>query len=88
MNYLKEFFRLQAENEKCKKALERSSKTLRLALSTIMPDDKQIQDDVYSVIESCVEDFCEESHAIGYNDCLIEMAKHGAANEPVIYPNN
>ena len=53
-----------------------------------MPDDKQIQDDVYSVIESCVEDFCEESHTIGYNDCLIEMAKHGAANEPVIYPNN
>ena len=88
MDYLKEFFRLQAENEKSKKALERSSKTLGLALSTIMPDDKQIQDDVYSVIESRVEDFCEESHTIGYNDCLIEMAKHGAANEPVIYPNN
>lgn len=88
MDYLKEFFRLQAENEKSKKALERSSKTLGLALSTIMPDDKQIQDDVYSVIESCVEDFCEESHTTGYNDCLIEMAKHGAANEPVIYPNN
>lgn len=88
MDYLKEFFRLQAENEKSKKALERCSKTLGLALSTIMPDDKQIQDDVYSVIESCVEDFCEESHPIGYNDCLIEMAKHGAANEPVIYPNN
>lgn len=88
MNYLKEFFRLQAENEKSKKALERSSKTLGLALSTIMPDDKQIQDDVYSVIESCVEDFCEESHAIGYNDYLIEMAKHGVANEPIVYPNN
>lgn len=88
MDYLKEFFRLQAENEKSKKALERCSKTLGLALSTIMPDDKQFQDDVYSVIESCVEDFCEESHTIGYNDCLIEMAKHGAANEPVIYPNN
>lgn len=88
MDYLKEFFRLQAENEKTKKALERCSKTLGLALSTIMPEDKQIQDDVYSVIESCVEDFCEESHTIGYNDCLIEMAKHGAANEPVIYPNN
>lgn len=86
MNYLKEFFRLQAENEKSKKALERSSKTLGLALSTIMPDDKQIQDDVYSVIESCVEDFCVECHAIGYNDCLIEMAKHGAANEPIVYP--
>lgn len=84
MDYLKEFFRLQAENEKSKKALERCSKTLGLALSTIMPDDKQIQDDVYSVIESCVEDFCEESYTIGYNDCLIEMAKHGAANEPVI----
>lgn len=51
-----------------------------------MPDDKQIQDDVYSIIESCVEDFYEESHAIGYNDCLIEMAKHGAANEPIVYP--
>ena len=63
MDYLKEFFRLQAENEKSKKALERCSKTLGLALSTIMPDDKQIQDDVYSVIESCVEDFCEESHS-------------------------
>ena len=88
MDYLKEFFRLQAENEKSKKALERSSKTLGLALSTIMPDDKQIQDDVYSVIESCVEDFCVESHAIGYNDCLIKMAKHGAANEPIVYPNN
>lgn len=86
MDYLKEFFRLQAENEKSKKALERSSKTLGLALSTIMPDDKQIQDDVYSIIESCVEDFCEESRTIGYNDCLIEMAKHGAANEPIIYP--
>lgn len=86
MDYLKELFRLQAENEKSKKALERSSKTLGLALSTIMPDDKQIQDDVYNVIESCVEDFCVESHTIGYNDCLIEMAKHGAANEPIVYP--
>lgn len=88
MNYLKEFFRLQSENEKHKKALERTSKTLGLVLSTVMPDDKQIQDDVYSIIESCVEDFCEESRAIGYNDCLIEMAKHGAANEPIIYPKN
>ena len=86
MDYLKEFFRLQSENEKYKKTLERTSKTLGLVLSTIMPDDKQIQDDIYRVIESCVEDFCVESHAIGYNDCLIEMAKHGAANEPIIYP--
>lgn len=86
MDYLKEFFRLQSENERHKKTLERTSKTLGLVLSTIMPDDKQIQDDVYSVIESCVEDFCVESHAIGYNNCLIEMAKHGAANEPIVYP--
>ena len=53
-----------------------------------MPDDILIQDYVYSVIESCVEDFCEESHAFGYNDCLIEMAKHGAANEPIVYPES
>lgn len=34
----------------------------------------------------CVKGFCTSSHAIGYNDCMLEMAKHGAAHKPIIYP--
>ena len=48
--------------------------------------EKKERDNIYFAVESCVKGFCTSSHAIGYNDCMLEMAKHGAAHEPIVYP--
>lgn len=62
-------------------------------MSILMPEkdnltdeEKKERDNIYFAVESCVKGFCTSSHAIGYNDCMLEMAKHGAAHEPIIYP--
>lgn len=87
MDYLKEIFRLQAENKKHEELVEKNAKALGAVLEAIMPDNEELQTDAYGFIEACVEDFCDESYAMGYNDCLIEFAKSEAIKQPVIYPN-
>lgn len=93
MDYLKEAFRIQTENKERQENLKKRSEALGLALSILMPEkdnltdeEKKERDNINFAVESCVKGFCTSSHAIGYNDCMLEMAKHGAANEPIIYP--
>lgn len=93
MDYLKEVFRLQAENKEHQENLKKWSEALGLALSILMPekdnlteDEKKEREKIYFAVESCVQGFCTSSHAIGYNDCMLEMAKYGAAHKPIIYP--
>lgn len=87
MDYLKELSRLQAENQKYDEVIEKAAKDLGEALLTIA-EENQLDDGICGFAEPCIEDLCDASYAKGYNDCLIKMAKHGAANEPVIFPND
>lgn len=59
---------------------------LRMISDNLTKDEKKEREKIYFAVESCVQGFCTSSHAIGYNDCMLEMAKHGAAHEPIIYP--
>ena len=87
MDYLKELSRLQAENQKYDEFSEKAAKELGEFLLTTV-EENQLDDGICGFAESCMGDFCDASYAKGYNDCLIEMAKHGVANEPIVYPNN
>ena len=87
MDCLKELSHLQAENQKYDDVIEKASKELGEALLTIV-EENQLNDGICGFTEFCVGDLCDANHAIGYNDCLIELAKHGSANEPIVYPNN
>ena len=87
MNYLKELSRLQAENQKHDEVIEKAARELGEALLIIV-EENQLDAGICGFAEPCIEDLCDASYDKGYNDCLIEIAKHGVANEPIVYPNN
>ena len=87
MDYLKEVFRLQAENEEHKAVLEKSHEILNQALEIIMPEDKRSREVVSVALATSVQHFCEDSYSMGYNDCLLDiLMEKEEVSAPIMFP--
>lgn len=87
MDYLKEAFRLQAENEEHKAVLEKSHEILNQTLEIIMPEDKRSREVVSVALATSVQHFCEDSYSMGYNDCLLDILRENEeVSAPIMFP--
>lgn len=87
MDYSKEMFRLQAENEEHKAVLEKSHEILNQTLEIIMPEDKRSREVVSVALATSVQHFCEDSYSMGYNDCLLDiLMEKEEVSAPIMFP--
>jgi len=88
MDYSEEIFFMEKANEEHKAVLDKSNEILNYALEIIMPEDKRTKETVSKAIETSVQNFCNESYSMGYNDCLLDILKQKEeANAPIVFPS-
>lgn len=75
MDYLQEWFRLEAENKAEKNKMQEAIDKQMEGLSKIFPYlTKQQTETILSTIEQIVDKCCVSSYQMGYNDALMAFA--------------